>query len=126
MRQHFMHFAKTDLIIDKVLGHADKAYLLHFVDQGYDVWRAKLPWRLSARGYSPGLAIRLREATESADPETALRELYNLMHVFDESRLKKLTDLDVHFSMELDLDAVLKRHFPDVMEAEAEPVRYVA
>lgn len=126
MRQHYMHYDKSEPIVDLVLGHEEGAYLMHFVDQGYDVWRAKLPWRLGSRGYSPALAQKLRDATDAENAEAALRDMYDLMHVFDQERLQKLMKSDAHFKLDLRLEALVNTHFPRFAPCQSEPTRYVA
>lgn len=113
MRQHAMHLADGSLAVDRVIGANEGAYLLHFFDQGYEVWRSKLEWRLSSSGYRGQLDALLRETLAGLDPEAALRALYAEMHVFDESRLDRLREMDAHFSLQIDRTELIAKYFPD-------------
>lgn len=125
VRQHYLHLDDGTVLADRVLGPPDGAYLLHFVDQGYEAWRARLPWRLSARGYCASLSNKLREVVESSDDD-ALDEIYRLMHVFDAERLKELQALGLSFTLDLQLDGLARKHFPDAYRGSQGPVSHVA
>jgi len=114
MRQHFLHFEDLHPIVDRKMGAADGAYLLHFLDQGYDVWRAKLAWRLSARGFSGRLTLRLQEIVDGEDAEAGLRDVYDVIHRADAARLAKLDDQGVLFQHDLKIDTLIARYFPHI------------
>lgn len=114
MRQHYLHFEDGSQIVDRTMGAADGAFLFHFLDQGYDVWCAKLPWRLRARGFNPRLTQRLQEIMDGKDTETELRHVYDVLHVADDVRLAKLRNLGVLFQHDLKIDALISRYFPHI------------
>lgn len=113
MRQHAMHLPDGSLVVDRVMAAAEGAYLLHFFDQGYEVWRSKLEWRLSSSGYRGKLDALLRETLAGPDVEETLRALYDEMHVFDDGRLERLRQMEAHFSLKIERAALVAKHFPD-------------
>lgn len=119
MRQHAMHLPDGSLVVDQVIGAAQGAYLLHFFDQAYDIWRAKLDWRLSSSGYRGQLDALLREALEGPEVEESLQSLYAEMHVFDAARLERLREMEAHFSLAIDRKALVAKHFPDAAQSAA-------
>lgn len=126
MRQHFMHYADGAAIIDRTIGPEEGAYLLHFFDQGYDVWRNKVPWRMSAAGYRGLLGEMMREILDGPEPEEEMRKLYDFMHFFDAERIEKLKQWDAHLSLELDLDGLVTKHFPKLGDLLDGPAVYAA
>jgi hypothetical protein len=124
LRQHFMQYPDGKVIMDRVLGPADGAFLLHFFDQGYDVWRAKLPWRLASSGFPARMKAVLNDMLASADPEPALRALYDRIHVFDDARLATLAASDAHFALQIDRAALVEAYFPGQVAQADGDVRY--
>ncbi|WP_370400158.1 glycosyltransferase family 2 protein [Sulfitobacter sp. JB4-11] len=126
MRQHFMQHPDGTVVMDRVLGPEEGAYLLHFFDQGFDIWRAKLPWRLASSGFPGRIKTVLTEILEGNDPEPALRALYDQIHVFDNARLATLSECGARFALRLDREALIAAHFPAVSEVLEATVRYAA
>ena len=124
LRQHFMQHADGTVIMDRVLGPQDGAYLLHFFDQGYDIWRAKLPWRLASSGFPARMKDVLNSLLDSDDPEPALRALYDRLHVFDNARLEALSAHGARFALRLDPGELTASTFPEVAGAAGGVVRY--
>lgn len=124
MRQHFMQHPDGTVVMDRVLGPDDRAYLLHFFDQGYDIWRAKLPWRLTSSGFPERIKVVLNEMLALDDPEPALRALYEQMHVFDNARLAELADCGAGFALPIDRDALVRHTFPTSEDHAQTAVRY--
>ncbi|KIN63383.1 Glycosyl transferase family 2 [Sulfitobacter noctilucicola] len=101
MRQHFMQTPEGDHLTDVTLGPEQGAYLLHFVDQGFEAWRSKLEWRLSSRGFRPEMAAFINAALVSAEPEKALRAIHDALFVFDAPRISKLEEAGASFRVDL-------------------------
>ena len=121
MRQHYMHFDDRSMLVDRVFGPAEGAFLLHFVDQGFEVWKSKLLWRLSARGFAPPMEKVVRNALDSDKTEKALWALYAKLHVFDTERLGILETHKAHYSIELQFSRLMRQHFPGYLNASVAP-----
>ncbi len=89
VRQHWIEDASGP-IEGKTLSAEEGAYLFHFVDQGYEVWRNKIRWRLSSRGFRLPMRLEIEKRMEAAEPEAELRELYDCLHVFGTERLEQM------------------------------------
>lgn len=100
MRQHFLQRPDGEEVCDRILGPSDGAYLMHFFDQGYDIWRDKLPWRLSSNGFRQPMRDVIEPILASADPEPALRELYDALHVFDAEKVEMLGGGNLMFELD--------------------------
>lgn len=112
MRQHFMQGPDGERVLDQVLGHGEGAYVLHFFDQGYDIWRSKLNWRLSSRGFRENFKDHLRACLNGPDTEERLREIYNRLHVFDEDRMGLLELLQSRLEVRLNMAGLVEDYFP--------------
>ncbi len=89
VRQHWIE--DQDGPIEGATLSADEgAYLFHFVDQGYEVWRNKIRWRLSSRGFRLPMRLEIEARMDGPEPEAALRDLYDCLHVFNEERLAQM------------------------------------
>lgn len=126
VRQHFVQGTNGDKLIDRVIGAADAAYLLHFFDQGFAVWRAKLPWRLASHGYPERGRKLLQQVLAEADPEPGLREIYAKMHIFDAGRRALLAQHGALFEMNALRAQSLARAVPSLAGAETEARRFAA
>lgn len=129
MRQHFMHWRVEDKnvnITGTTLGTREGAYLLHFFDQGYDAWRAKLPWRLASRGFRGEIMHRLRALLDQPDAEAELRAIYDCCHVFPEKKLSALEDFGALLYLDLGLDTLVRAYFPNLEDIPLQAPRYVA
>ncbi|MEP5729827.1 MAG: glycosyltransferase family 2 protein [Sulfitobacter sp.] len=124
MRQHFLQQADGTVIMDHVIGPQEGAYLLHFFDQGYDIWRAKLPWRLSSSGFTPRARSVLEPILEGQDPDPKLRDIYEHLHVFDAARRAVLSQYDALFELDLDAETLAAKTFPDALKGGNQAVRY--
>lgn len=111
VRQHWAQDAEGNAIADKVVGKRQNAVLLHFLDNGYDHWRQKAGWRLSASGFSG----RVRDVLAGADQNVAREEdfmaLYRRLHHFDATRLERLKASGRALCLNLDFDAPRRRVF---------------
>ena len=90
IRQHWAAVQGRTQVASRVMGPADGAHLLHFVDRGFDNWRSKLEWRMSSRGYGSRMNVLLEKALASETPEEVLWTLYAELHVFGPERLAML------------------------------------
>ncbi|MFK7838592.1 MAG: glycosyltransferase family 2 protein [Sulfitobacter sp.] len=124
MRQHFLQQMDGTKIMDRIIGPEEGAYLLHFFDQGYDVWRAKLPWRLSSSGFTPRARGVLLPLLEGPDPEPKLRAVYEILHVFDAERRALLAQHGALLEVQLDVEALTARTFPKIEGTQTVAVRY--
>jgi len=111
VRQHWVTSVKGEVLSDRVIGRDEGAWLLHFFDQGYDVWRHKLPWRLSSRGFRGPMRDVIDSTMQDGD-EAGLRAIYDAMYVFDEARLEKLRHGRSCLDLRLDFSAVLGQYLP--------------
>jgi hypothetical protein len=106
LRQHWGMDAKGGELKGRALGAADGAYLLHYLDNGYEQWRAKVDWRAASNGFHPHLKARVDEINASDDPEAGFRALYTTLFCFDADRLARLEAAGCHLALALDDDAV--------------------
>ena len=58
------------------------------------------------------------------DPEPALRDLYDQMHVFDAARLAILAACGAGFALKMDRGALVRQYFPAHVDAAETTVRY--
>ncbi|WP_136636884.1 glycosyltransferase family 2 protein [Pseudooceanicola onchidii] len=107
LRQHWAQGAGGDPIEGPVLGRAEGAHLLHFVDQGFETWRAKLPWRLSSRGFRGPIREVISAALDLPDPVPELRRLYDLFFVFDRDRLDLLGEVRARLDLDVTPDDLI-------------------
>jgi hypothetical protein len=112
VRQHFLQTPDNEAVIDVILGREQAAYLLHFIDQGYENWRAKLEWRLSSRGYRGKLRTILQEVLQSDNPEPALRSIYETTFRFDQAEMAKLKRAGACLSLGLGPQDMMAGYFP--------------
>ncbi|SPF77739.1 glycosyltransferase family 2 protein [Pseudoprimorskyibacter insulae] len=112
LRQHWAQTDDGQQIDAQELGPRDGAYLLHMYDRGYASWRAKLDWRLASSGFRPPVVDKIAALRAGPDPEAGIRALYESAHVFGPDRLEQLAQARAHYSVALDLDAPIARHFP--------------
>lgn len=114
LRQHWPQRRNGEAMIDRLIGRADHAYLLHFIGLDYDAWVGKLEWRAGSRGFTGPLTERIEAAMASKDAETHLRELHARLHKASPAVLSRLEAEGVSLELALDLDAIARRHFRDV------------
>tara|TARA_R110002049_G_scaffold23545_6_gene83480 strand:- start:5427 stop:6362 length:936 start_codon:yes stop_codon:yes gene_type:complete len=116
VRQHYLRSAEGDAHVDVILGPENGAYLLHFIDQGYDAWRSKLDWRLSSWGYRGTMRDILLEAINSPTPEHDLRRIYDAIFVFDHARLTTLERAKACLAIDMAQHTQFARHFAAEVE----------
>jgi hypothetical protein len=94
LRQHWAEDAGGNEVQGLRWGAADGAHLLHYLAPDYDLWRAKLEWRLGSHGFPEPIKERLRaiQAAEP-DPEAAYRRLYDLLHRLTSAQVAQLREL---------------------------------
>jgi hypothetical protein len=94
LRQHWAEDATGAEVTGLRWGPAAGAYLLHYQSPDYDLWRAKLDWRLGSHGFSDPVKERLRaiQAADS-DPEPDYRALHKLLHCLTADREARLREL---------------------------------
>jgi hypothetical protein len=112
VRQHFLQTPAGEAVTDAILGPAEGAYLLHFLDQGFEAWRSKLNWRLSSRGFRPEIKVIVENALASDDSENELGRIHESLFIFKPERLTKLERAGAIFSVDLIENDVFARHFP--------------
>lgn len=111
LRQHWPRGLRDDGADELVLGHQDRAYLLHMIGARYDIWRDKVTWRSASRGFTTGLTERIAAAQAAPAPEEALRDLHRRLHAATPARLSALRARDVLLTVPLELDALAEAHF---------------
>lgn len=111
VRQHWVELPGSGRATEALLDAGQSCYLLHFIGQGYEVWRAKLDWRSGSRGFTNPLTARIAEASGGPDPERALQELYSILHEMDDATLERLQNEGALVSLILDLDGRAERMF---------------
>ncbi len=99
-----------DLIVDRVIGQPEGAYLLHYFSRGYDDWRRKLEYRLRHVGFRPRLRDLLRAALASDDP-CALPDIYGRLHHIDQRQYGELERYRLLVKPDIDLDRIIARYF---------------
>lgn len=87
------------------------AALLHHIGLDYDVWRAKLDWRLASSGFTVPLTERVRALLEEPDAETRLRALHGDLHGVDAARLDRLRAEGACLEAPVNVDEVATRVF---------------
>lgn len=111
LRQHFGQTRDGEQIVDKTVGPANGAALLHFFSRGYDDWRRKLDYRLTNRGFRTKMRRALEEARDQG--EDALKRVYAQLHFLTEEQAKTLEDGACLFRYTLGIDEKTARYFPE-------------
>jgi hypothetical protein len=120
IRQHFAVQHDGQTITDRIVGHDEGCFVLHLIDAGYDSWRAKLDWRMSAWGFNARMLAGLRELQGGKDdPEQAFRRLYNALHVFSAGQIAQLQGFGTDVLVPDDLMGPARRMFPETFAAQA-------
>lgn len=110
-RQHAMLDLQGEAIPHRVMGAAQGAYLLHFIDGGFSEWCGKLPTRMSNRWFPAPMRDLILAALDLPEPEPELRKLYDIFFVFDADRLERLRQAGARFDLDVDPDAVAVQFF---------------
>lgn len=88
-------------------------YLLHFNGTDFDTWNRTLEYRIKYSSFDPVLSKTLREILGSRpERRSELREIFIRLNEFDEERFYMLKELGCGFSLKIDFDALIDRHFP--------------
>lgn len=120
IRQHFAVQTDGQHITDLTVGHDDNCFLLHLIDEGYDSWRGKLDWRMSAWGFNARVLAGLRELQGGEDdPETGFRSLYNVLHSFSARQIAQLQGFGTYVCVPDDLMDPARRLFGETIAPPA-------
>ncbi len=110
-RQHWVEQPDGTPVAERVIGAAQRCYLLHMIGYDFDAWRRKLDWRSVSRGFTTPLTRRIEAALAGEAPEARLRALYDAMHVLDDAALARLQAEGARLELALDLDAPAREIF---------------
>jgi len=88
-----------------------RAALLHHIGLDYDIWRAKLDWRLVSSGFTVPLTERIRALMDEPDAESRLRALHSDLHAVERARLDRLRAEGACLEPPVDVDGVAARVF---------------
>jgi hypothetical protein len=83
---------------------AEQAYLLHFVAPDYDLWRAKVEWRLSSHGYFGPMKERIISLRSQAKDDSFFPALYRRMHHLSSDLHEALVSAGFLLRIDLDLN----------------------
>lgn len=87
------------------------AALLHHIGLDYDIWWAKLDWRLVSSGFTVPLTERIRALLVEPDAESRLQALHSDLHAVDPERLDRLRAEGACLESRVDVDGVAARVF---------------
>lgn len=105
LRQHWAENAAGEVTPALRLDASDQAYLLHFVAPDYDIWRAKMDWRLSSHGFSGPMKERIFALRGEIGDESFYPDLYRCMHHLSAERHDALLSSGYLLQIDLDLGA---------------------
>lgn len=92
VRQHAIHDAATGKALRTARwGPEDGAHLLHMNLEDWSAWRAKLPWRVSSRGFAAHARDVLERALSAGD-EAGIHALYRRLGTLDAAALAALDE----------------------------------
>jgi len=111
-RQHWVEQPDGSVVNERVVGAAQRCFLLHMIGYDFDAWRGKLDWRSESRGFTTPLTRRIDAALTSGDADARLHALYDAMHRMDDAALARLEAEGARLQLALDLDAPRRRMFP--------------
>lgn len=111
LRQHWAQRADGSEIAERYVPVREGAALLHHIGLDYDVWRAKLEWRLVSSGFTVPLTERIRGMLDLPDAEEQLQALHSDLHGVDAERLDRLRAEGVSLELAIDLDGTAARRF---------------
>jgi len=115
LRQHWPQ--RQDPLNDQIVKAGAGMALLHHIGLDYDVWRAKLTWRIQSRGFTVPLSARITEAMEAEDAEAQLRGLHADLHAVDGDRLNRMRADGACIELDTSPDAVARRVFGETYAA---------
>ncbi|WP_280960244.1 glycosyltransferase family 2 protein [Antarcticimicrobium sediminis] len=104
-RQHWVERSDGTPVAERLVGAAQRGFLLHMIGYDFEAWRRKLEWRSVSRGFTTPMTRRIEAAMSSGAPEAPLRALYDAMHKLDEAALARLDEVGARLELALDLDA---------------------
>jgi hypothetical protein len=111
LRQHWAESISGRAISECIIPAAPNAALLHHIGDKYDVWREKIEWRLSSRGYIASLNQVMTEALNADDCEERFQALYDDLHGCSDERFQRLQVAGVYMSVDKGPDAVAQEVF---------------
>ncbi|GGH27031.1 Glycosyl transferase family 2 [Cribrihabitans marinus] len=111
LRQHWPERRRGEPMRKQVVGPECGAYLLHFIGLDYAAWQRKLDWRSGARGFTVPLTEEIRAAMNASGADERLRALHRDLHMADDARLARLRVEGRCLELDLDIDALARRHF---------------
>lgn len=89
------------------------SYLLHFNAVNYETWRDTIGYRVQYSSFDPRLASELKAILISkVDTDAKLKEVFSAINEIDDAKFATLERNGVGFSLSLDLDGIVERHFP--------------
>jgi hypothetical protein len=91
-------------------------WLLHFNAGPMADWMNTLEYRLRFSSFDPVLADRLRQLLAEGDaglPE--IERIFQTINEFDDERFQKLVGLGYGVKARLDIDGIVRKHFPDTV-----------
>lgn len=106
LRQHWAESTSGRDVSERIIPAGPQAALLHHIGDKYDVWREKIEWRLSSRGYIASLNQVMTEALGADDSEVRFQALYEDLHGCSDERLQRLQDAGVYMSVTNGPDSV--------------------
>ncbi|UWQ91197.1 glycosyltransferase family 2 protein [Rhodobacteraceae bacterium M382] len=109
LRQHWAQ--RPGGLTERIVAAQANLALLHHIGLDYDVWRAKLDWRIQSRGFTVPLSAKITEVMQEPEAEDRLRALHADLHGMDQSRLERLRAEGVCLELPVDPDAVARRIF---------------
>ena len=112
LRQHWPQ--RHEGLTEQVVQAGAQMALLHHIGLDYDVWRAKLTWRIQSRGFTVPLSARITEAMEAEDGEARLRVLHADLHGVDAHRLGRMRAEGACIELDVSPGAVARRIFGDL------------
>lgn len=118
VRPHWIVGADGEPIVGATVGPAEQALLLHFFEDGYDRWRAKLDWRAGAWGFPILVAEHVASLRElpADEAEAGYRRLYDLIHQVDPDMRARLQELGAMVRLDLDPLAGIDHYFPQAAQ----------
>lgn len=114
LRQHWAMRPDGELLRSINWTAHNSAALLHFIGLDYGHWRAKLPWRVGATGFSRPMRARLQSLLDAGDSEDQFEEIHHHMHRMSPKQIAQLKAEDCCLELSIDFDAITQNHFPDM------------
>ncbi len=108
LRQHWAE-GEAGRVASQLLGSDDGVWLLHFLQEDYEAWRAKVEWRMNSFGFPPGVKERVTEIMQDPDdPEVGFRDLFRRMSSVEPEVAKRLRSFGALFQFNVDFEEVAR------------------